>query len=142
MPIVWESPVPIEPALAEALSVFLYHIKGKLDYSERSILQPSVKLELKDLEDTPEGNTLVVWWVHVKREYEKLKKEMEGIDCKAGRSCPVWMPSVMFFGKHMPKILHKLTDELTKEEVEATREELKKLIGFETYAYQKHELRL
>lgn len=51
MPIAWQSPVEIDPLIASALAIYLYDIKGQYDYSERTIRQPSIKLEYKDIEE-------------------------------------------------------------------------------------------
>jgi len=150
MPMVWESPKEIEPGLAEALAIYLYQVKGKLQYSERSLEQPTITLEFKDIEATPEGNTFVLWWIYVKRAWEKYKPEAvraerEWKEKREGKrkravSMPIWIPAIQFFGSHMVEELNKLAKEVTDKEMEEARKELRELIGFSTYAYQKREM--
>jgi hypothetical protein len=84
MPSVWESPAALEEGLAAALFMFLYHAKYGRNYFMRSMDDPVVELELKDI-DVPAGdsmsrNLLVIWWVYINRVWRSFKRHARKLE--------------------------------------------------------------
>lgn len=142
MPVVWESPVPIDEGPAQSLACFVQSKVGA--YAERSIEKPVQEFTQSDAND----NTVVIWWVLVKRDWEDFQRRSAQrefrVDEKGRRYevFPMWAPSVMHFGDEMVRRMERYQrEEYDAGEVVAARAELQALVGFSAYAYRKHELR-
>lgn len=141
MPVVWESPVPIEVGPAESLANYVVNKAGL--YANRTIERPVEEFTQEDAED----DIVVVWWVLVRRDWDDFKRRSKKpeIRYEAGRKVerwPLWAPSIMHFGDTIAERIDRYQrEEYDAREVAAARAELQRLVGFSAYAYFKHELR-
>lgn len=142
MPVVWESPVPIEEGPAQSLANYVVNKAGF--YGDRSIDKPVQEFAQEDVDD----DTTVIWWVLVKRDWEDFKRRSKRkefrVDKKGRRFevIPMWAPSLMHFGDGMVERMNRYQrEEYDAGEVAGARAELQELVGFSAYAYHKHELR-
>lgn len=132
MPVVWESPVPIDAGPAQALAIYVVNKAGP--YAERTI----EKRVQKFTQDDVDTDFVVIWWIIVKRDWEDFKRRSKR---KEARVMPMWVPSVMLFGDRVFKRIDRYQrEEYDASEVVAARAELQSLVGFSAYAYFKHEL--
>ena len=155
MPSVWESPVPMEEGLAEALFMFLYHAKYHCNYLFRSINDPVTELEKEDVNPGDENapirrNFLVIWWIYIQGEWErhkklarKLDKERKQSPNKDTYSIAFWNP--LFFNMPFPVIEGQPQGKMVLDKLRSVSEglstadylkavgDLRRYVGFKAY---------
>ena len=136
MPIVWESPKPIDIPLASILATYLINVKSEVPYTERSIARATQEITEEDIEK----NLLPCWWLFMKerlKEYREDKKKPK----KPGEGRMLWHPAFYLLHPEGYSFYVESVERLTEEEIDQAREELRPYIGFKAYAYRKSEIR-